>query len=908
MQPPVGTVTFLSTDIEGSTKLWQEHPSAMAGALSRHHALLHESIAAHGGYVFQIIGDAFCASFSTANDGLEATLSAQRLLATENWGEVGAIRVRMALHTGRGEVKVGDYTSGEYSSGLTLSRTARMLSAGHGGQILLSLPRAELVRDQLAPGVSLRYMGECRLKDLERAEQIFQAVAPELQADFPPLKTLESFPNNLPLQLTSFIGREKEIAEVQRLLGVARLLTLTGPGGTGKTRLSLQAAANVLDHYYDGVWLVELAPITNPALIPQTVASVLGVREEQGMPLIQMISASLRTKSLLLILDNCEHLVEDVAKLVDTLLHACPHLHVLASSREILGIAGETSFRVPSLTVPALLAAGAGGLDLQSLSQYEAVRLFIERAQTVKPEFQMTNANAPAMVQVCQRLDGIPLAIELAAVRIKAMSLEQIAGRIDDRFRLLTGGSRTALPRHQTLLALIDWSYHLLSPVERILLSRLAVFVGGWTLEAAENVCSDPQSLPAEDVLDVLTYLVDKSLVITEEAGSRVRYRMLETIRQFARDRLLDMGEAERLQGRHLGYFLEFAQRMNAKLHGPQELTVLMQLEWELDNFRLALGWSQGEGRVETGLRLTGALWQFWDIQGYWHEGLEQTQSLLAHPQGAARNFERALGLLVAADLCADQQTCRTYLEELVPLAHEQGDAGKPLLALGVGCLSWIVFTDEPARAMSMLEEGVGLARTIDQPWITARLLRNKGWFFLGKRDFTSSLQAFEESQALSQSAGDRRMAALALRGGACVRFIQHDFISPIKQFNEVLQIFRELKALPLLGDTLSMLTTMERANGRSDLAKSYLQEADKIYRDLGDRNFVILFHYASIAIYEGDLNSARKYAAEMLELARECNSRTFLVYAIQIYGGIKAMEKKDAPGCSVIGLFSSLF
>ena len=527
-----------------------------------------------------------------------------------------------------------------------MSRTARLLSAGHGGQILLSLPSAELVRDQLAPGVSLRYMGECRLKDLERAEQIFQVVAPELQADFPPLKTLESFPNNLPLQLTSFVGREKEIAEVQRLLGEARLLTLTGPGGTGKTRLSLQAAANVLDRYNDGVWLVELAPITNPALIPQTVASVLGVREEQGMPLVQMISASLRTKSLLLILDNCEHLIEDVAKLVDTLLHACPHLHVLASSREILGIAGETSFRVPSLTIPALSAAGAGGLDLQSLSQYEAVRLFIERALTVKPEFQMTNANAPAMVQVCQRLDGIPLAIELAAVRIKAMSLEQIAGRIDDRFRLLTGGSRTALPRHQTLLALIDWSYHLLLPVERILLSRLAVFVGGWTLEAAENVCSDPQSLPTEDVLDVLTYLVDKSLVITEEAGSRVRYRMLETIRQFARDRLLDMGEAERLQGRHLEYFLEFAQRMNAKLHGPQEPTALEQLEWERDNFRLALGWSQDEGRVETGLRLTGALWQFWDIQGYWQEGLVQTQCLLAHPQGAARNIERASRLI----------------------------------------------------------------------------------------------------------------------------------------------------------------------------------------------------------------------------------------------------------------------
>lgn len=907
-KPPVGTVTFLFTDIEGSTKLWQQYPGAMPEALNRHHASLRESITAHNGYIFQIIGDAFCAAFSTVNDGLSAALQAQRLLATEKWGETGAIRVRMALHTDRAEVKAGDYTSGEYVSGLALSRAARLLSAGHGGQILLSLAATELVRDQLAPDVCLRDLGEQRLKDLERPEHIFQLVVPDLPADFPPLKTLESYLNNLPLQLTSFIGREKEIIEVKQMLGSGRLLTLTGPGGTGKTRLALQVGADMLDQFSDGVWLVEFAPITNPELIPHAVANVLGVREEKGTPLFQTISTSLRPKSLLLILDNCEHLIENMALFVEKLLRACPKVQILASSREILGIAGEISFRVPSLSVPPTPAPGAGGKEPQFLSQYEAVRLFIERAAAVKPEFQMTCANSSALAQICQRLDGIPLAIELAAARVKAMSLEQIAERIDDRFCLLTGGSRTALPRHQTLRALIDWSYDLLTPIEQTLINRLAVFMGGWNLETAEAVCNDSQSLPTKDVLDTLVRLVDKSLVTLDELDGETRYQMLETIRQYARDKLLDSGESERLHTKHLDYFLAFAQQLNEKLHGPEELAALKQYELDLDNFRLALDWSLGVGRVEKGLRLVGALWGFWNIQGYWQEGYARAQSLLTHSEAAPRNLSRAVGLLAAAELCQDHLASRVCLEEFVPLARELGKAGQSLLALGLGAMSWIIYIEEPVKAEVMLEEGLALAVSLNQPWIIAHLLRKKGWFLLGRRDFSASCQAFEESLALCRVCGDRRMAALSLRGAAGVRFIEHDFTTPIQQFQEVIQIFRDLNDKPYLISTLYMLSEMERAIGRYDLAKIHCQEASGICRELGIRNSSLPFGLACIAIHENDLVTARTHISEGLELAQELHLLNELAFAMLVYGGIFAKEKKAQQAVELLSFFNTYF
>src|SRR3990172_6834379 len=395
-------------------------------------------------------------------------------------------------------------------------------------------------------------------------------------------------PNNLPNQLTSFIGREKEIEDVKKLLHDAHMLTLTGPGGTGKTRLSIQAAGEVLDQYPNGVWFVELAPILDPLLVPRTTAIAIGLRDEPQRPVIDMLCDYLREKKMLIILDNCEHLVDACAQMTDRLLHVSSHTRIFASSREALGIAGEVTYQVPSLGLPDL-----GHLpSVESLSQYEAVKLFIDRATAAVSTFAVTNDNATALAQICHRLDGIPLAIELAAAKIRVLSLEQIAKRLDDRFRLLTGGSRTALERHQTLRAAIHWSYNLLSGQEKTLFRRLAVFVGGWTLEAAESVCDDATSsgvVRSEDVLDLLEQLINKSLVITEEMGHESRYRMLETMRQYAHEKLVDAGERETLRDRHLEYFLQFAESAAPHLIRPEQLEWLGQLDADYENLRLAL-------------------------------------------------------------------------------------------------------------------------------------------------------------------------------------------------------------------------------------------------------------------------------------------------------------------------------
>jgi len=484
---PTGTVIFLFTDIEGSTRLWEEHPGAMRLALERHDALLTAAIETNNGHVFKTVGDAFCAVFSTATDALDAAIQAQRNLRPLQPSATTSdlsLKVRMAIHVGAAELRGGDYF------GPTLNRLARLLAVGHGGQILLSGAMQELVRDELPPGVSLRDWGQHRLRDLQRAEHVYQVVHPELPADFPPLRSLNELPNNLPQQMTSFVGREKEIAELRQWLTTSRLVTLTGAGGTGKTRLSLAVAAEVMGEFPDGVWLVELASLADPGLVPQTIATALGVREEPTRPIIQTLTDYLKSKTLLLVLDNCEHLLTACAQATETILRSSPHVRILASSREGLGVTGEHAYRVPSLTVPDPRHMP----PMEKLDQYEAVRLFIDRALLVQPTFAVNNQNAPAVAQICHRLDGIPFAIELAAARVKAMSVEQISQRLNDRFRLLTGGSRTALPRQQTLRALIDWSYDLLSDKEKTLLRRLSVFAGGWTLEAAEKVCADVPS------------------------------------------------------------------------------------------------------------------------------------------------------------------------------------------------------------------------------------------------------------------------------------------------------------------------------------------------------------------------------------------------------------------------------
>jgi predicted ATPase/class 3 adenylate cyclase len=756
---PTGTITFLFSDIEGSSRKWEEQPEAMRVALAAHDSLLRAAFEAQGGYVFKTAGDAFCVAFDTAQDAFVGALEAQRALHAAQWDGIGELKVRMALHTGAAEHRDGDYF------GQALNRVSRILSSAHGGQVLLSLPTQELVRDLLPTGVQLRHLGEHRLRDLTRPEQLFQLVAAELPSQFPPLRSLESVPNNLPVQLTSFVGREREMGEVKRLLASTHLLTLTGTGGTGKTRLSLQVAADLFEQFRDGVWLVEFATIADAALVIETVAGALELRQEAGRPLLTTLTSFLRNKQLLLILDNCEHVVAACARLTESLLRACPQLRILASSREPLGIAGETAWPLPPLSLPDHWRELLDVPDaIERLSQYEAVRLFIDRATMARPAFQLSNDNVHTVAQICWRLDGIPLAIELAAARIRVLTLQQIVERLDDRFHLLTTGSRTAEPRQQTLRALIDWSYDLLAEPERQLLRRLSVFARGRTLEAIEAVCAC-EGLEAWEIIDLLSQLVDKSLINVEKSPEfGARYFMLESIWDYANEKLVEAGEAPTFRERHLDYFMRFAEESSPKIRGPKQKEWLARLDEEDMNLRYAVEASEElPGQLPKGLRLLTAAQRFYEVRGLFKETREVFARVLAHPEAAPRDAVRAAGLAAAGRLAwiaGDLPECQLLQEEALGLFRELQDPRGAAIALAdLGFLALERKDREAARGF--FAEADALAQPLRDWRVNAHLAHIRAELAAQDGNFEAALALDEAALALHREAGDRWLISI---------------------------------------------------------------------------------------------------------------------------------------------------
>ena len=648
---PSGTVTFLFTDIESSTKLAHEYPDRWEDLQARHHAILQLACECNHGDVFQIIGDAFCVAFHNAKDGLAAAVQAQQKLKAEDWSGI-PVKVRMGIHTG-----VAERNGNDYRGYLTLVKVQRVMSVAYGGQILLSNASAELLHGDLFGEITLRDMKEHRLKGLPDLERLWQAVAPNLQQGFPPLQSLKEIPNNLPAQLTAFIGREKEVKQIKKRLEINRLVTLTGPGGTGKTRLSLEVAASILETFKHGVWFVELASLTDPELIPQTILSKMGISEQPGKDSLEFLRTFIHDRTTLIVLDNCEHLIEGCARVVNSLMNTAPALRILASSREALGVPGEASYPVPTLSLPNIEHLP----DIKQLSEYEAVGLFIDRALLVQPQFKVTTENAPVVAEICHRLDGIPLAIELAAARLRVLNAEQIASRLDDRFRLLTGWSRTGLPRQQTLRAMIDWSYTLLDEREATLFRRLSVFSGGCRLEAAEQVCadSDNNGILQAEILDLLSHLVEKSLVSAKDIGSIRRYSMLETTRQYAREKLEATGEAPHIRQKHAIFYANLSSRT----------------EDELDNIRSVFRWCLHTGEAEPALKLARDFY-FWEK--HVREGLQLIAQVLAMKGAQEETRERGLVLYSAAALSIlnqDFKTGKAYVNELFIVSHKLNNA-----------------------------------------------------------------------------------------------------------------------------------------------------------------------------------------------------------------------------------------
>ncbi|MBK8552251.1 MAG: adenylate/guanylate cyclase domain-containing protein [Ignavibacteria bacterium] len=614
MNIPTGTVTFLFTDIEGSTKLSQDYPETYHSILTRHNEILHEAVESNSGFVFKTVGDAFCCAFQNAEDAVKAAVDAQINFNSENRKNT-VVKVRIGIHTGNAE-----WNEKDYMGYITLARTSRVMSAAYGGQILATEKVYELTEWKTVTGISFRDLGERRLKDLIQPVKLFQILSQGLTSDFPPLKTLDARPNNLPVQLTNFIGREKEIIEIKNLLSEFRHITMLGPGGTGKTRLALQVAADLIDEFSNGVWVIELAPLFDPLLVPSAFVRTLGITEPPGQDTLSTLVNYLKDKEILLILDNSEHLINACANITEKLLKNCCGLKIIVTSREALRSDGEYTYRVTSLRHPQPKETNT----LQELSQFEAVRLFIERALAVNSGFRVNNENAPALAEICYQLDGIPLAIELAAARIKILSVEKICEKLNDRFKLLTSGKRTALPRQQTLRAMIDWSYDLLTDKEKILFQRLSVFSGGWTLEAAEEVCSD-DNIESYEIIDTHTNLLDKSLISSTETSGNIRFYMLESLKQYAIEKL---GTDSVTAVKHLNYFMKLADHEQMRKDGMEVIDWVNLIDSEIDNIRTAIH-RASENNPDEAFIIVNNMTEFWNVKGSFLEGLQTCLKVL---------------------------------------------------------------------------------------------------------------------------------------------------------------------------------------------------------------------------------------------------------------------------------------
>ncbi|MDO8474641.1 MAG: tetratricopeptide repeat protein [Candidatus Rokubacteria bacterium] len=778
-------------------------------------------------------------------------------------------------------------------SGLTLSHTARVLSVAHGGQILLSSATQELVRNDPASLVELRDLGLHRLRDLARAEHIYQVVAQDLPDTFPALTSLEVVPNNLPRQLTTFIGRERVIAEAKRLLAETHLLTVTGPGGSGKTRLSLEIAASLLDEYPDGVWLVEFAPQADPALVPQVLATTLGAREEAGgRPLVTTLVDHLRPKRVLLLFDNCEHLIDACARLSDALLRGCPEVKILSTSREALGLTGEVTFRVPPLSLP-----DSGHLPpLERLTEYEAIRLFVDRAAAVKLDFTLTDGTAPAVVQICQRLDGIPLALELAAARVRTLSVQQITAHLDERFRLLTGGSRTALPRHQTLRGLIDWSYGLLSEAERGLFRRVSVFVGGWTLEAAAAVCVG-DGVDRYDIVDLLGRLVDKSLCLTDGQGSDPRYRLLETIRQYGLEKLMETAEGQVVRDHHRDFYLGFAEDAEPRLRGSEQVSWLKRLEADHDNLRAALRWSLDREETEPALRLGSALWMFWDTHGYLREGREWLDELLARahdlPASAVTPVSRrALARVFdgAAHLRARwSEFAKTIDLQTQGLAvwRELGD--KRGIAEALDHLGDTTRTlGDRARGKALVAESLALFRELADQRGTAHALNNLAEMVSADGDLASARSLLEESVPLFEAIEDRRGLSHALDNLGGVLTAEGDFGPAEALYSKSLRLAEELDDNHAIATALRSLGGVAHHRRDHARARNFYEASVARFREMND-GFCLaksLIGFALASHEAGDHEHARTVGDQGLGLLREKDAKDELAPRLNQLGG----------------------
>jgi predicted ATPase/class 3 adenylate cyclase/tetratricopeptide (TPR) repeat protein len=844
---PAGTVTFLLTDIEGSTRLWESVPAAMEVALERHNRLVTGVIEGHGGVVVTSRGegDSFFAVFASAVAAVEAAGACQLALNAEAWPERAVLRVRMGLHTGEAHVQDGDYVDHA-----PINRCARVKAAGHGGQVLVTKTTYDLVEGRLGGGrFGLKRLGEVRLRDLAEPELIYQLTHPDLPSDFPPLVTLTERTGNLPLQVSSFIGRELQLEQTTAALGEARLVTLTGPGGVGKTRLALQAAGQALPRFGDGAWLCELAPIREPAGVDDAVAGVFSVTAQAGQGTREALVEFLRSKQLLLVLDNCEHLIEAAAALAGVLARSCERLVILATSREALGIEGERLVPVPSLEVP------SSDANTTAIADAEAVRLFAERAVAVRPDFQVTGENAAAVATVVRRLDGIPLAIELAAARTQAMTPAELTRRLERSFAVLAAGHRGAVAHHQTLQATIDWSFQLLAGPEQALLARLAVFAGGATLAAVETVCGG-EGIDPDTVFELLASLVARSLVVAEEKGLQTRYRLLETIRQYGEERLGQFGEAERWRSRHASYYSGLLTQVRDYLHdSPDEVFWAVLLGAEQDNLLAAWSWAIGTGDVGTAFAVLAGfapveIWSTYPLVLAGEAALD-LPGAAEHPGYPLALAVSAVFAAARADVAGAEELCRRAAEARARQATPDWRVEETICAARS---SMAVTTGALADAARLAERTAGLAR----------------------------------------AGGDLADAAIELTFAVADRLLIGDTPGAVPLANEALALAHQSGAPAVIARCLLALGAAV-AETDPDQARACLRESRELSTGIGYQSAIELNWAAWIAFIVGDQAAALELASLAIRALQWSGDHIRLGLILHMIAGVLAATRPDA-------------
>jgi predicted ATPase/class 3 adenylate cyclase len=821
--PPTGTVTFFFSDIEGSTRIASAVGSEFPNLLDEHNRLLGAVIGRQGGSVINTEGDSFFAAFPSARQAVSAAVGVQRALADHAWPPEAEIRVRIGLHTGEATLRGDDY------AGLEVHRAARIMAAGWGGQILASDAVRALAGETVPEGASLLDLGEYTLKDFPDPQHLFQVVAPGLRTDFPPPRTESPARTNLPAPLTRFVGRTRELEELRALLADShRLVTLTGPGGSGKTRLSIEAARSLSEQYPDGVWFVALEAVRDQELVLPTIAQALELREVPGRPISEVVAERLRDERILCVFDNFEQVV-DAAPAIADLLQATTSLRILTSSRQPLMIAGERIYPVPPLDVP----ADPDHATATDLEHSASIELFVDRARATQPGFVLTDDNAKAVVEICRHLDGLPLAIELAAARVNVLSPEQIAKRLGRQLGLLASARRDVPERQRTLRAAIDWSHDLLTQPQRVLFRRLSVFAGGADLEAVEAVV-DPTNQLGEEVLDLTTALVERSLLHSAQEGGDARLRMLETIREYASDQLAAAGETGEIQARHAAYYLAMAEAAAVPMPDARRNELFVQLDRELGNLRAILSWSLATGDIDAGLRLATELSEFWHTRNHLAEGISVLEDLIAASSEQGATPLRARGLVVAGGLYTWQADERagSLSEQGIAMAQEVGDMFA--VAMGKSGLAWSMFYSAPEQALLAFEDGAAAATAVGADALSIETVTGQAWTNLRLGRLEDARRLALEVIAIGDRVGAEYMTTFSLVVVGWVDGLRGDRVAALRRYAEALR--RSHAAGAHVGTALALEAVAAAALDRGDVVRGVRLSAaaERLRRESG--------------------------------------------------------------------------